>query len=56
MGTYHWHIPCAVEKWHFKKNHVGKYCKENCNPDHHPEVEKFNTVICEQRFKFFPLV
>lgn len=41
----------AVERWHFR-NHVGKYCRENCNPGDHPEVNHFNTVICEQKFKW----
>ena len=41
----------AVEKWHFK-GHVGEFCKNHCNPHDHPEVKDFNTVICEQRFKW----
>ena len=41
----------AVEKWHFR-NHVGEFCKKNCNPKDYPEVETYNTVICEQRFKW----
>ena len=41
----------AVEKWHFK-GHVGGFCKNHCNPHDHPEVKDFNTVICEQRFKW----
>jgi hypothetical protein len=40
-----------VEKFHFK-GHVGTFCKKNCNPNDHPEVKQFNTVICEQRFKW----
>ena len=48
MGSFA--IP-AVEKWHFK-GHVGEFCKNHCNPHDHPEVKDFNTVICEQRFKW----
>ena len=40
-----------MEKFHFP-NHVGEFCKKNCNPKDHPEVNAFNTVICEQRFKW----
>ena len=40
-----------MEKFHFK-GHVGKFCKENCNPYNHEEVNNFNTVICEERFKW----
>ena len=41
----------TVEKWHFP-NHVGSYCKNNCNPNDYDEVKEFNTVICEQKFKY----
>jgi hypothetical protein len=40
-----------VEKLHFK-THVGKFCKEYCNPYDHPEMLNFNTVVCEQQFKW----
>jgi len=45
------HVYSTVEKWHFK-NHVGKFCRENCNPYDFPETDKFNTVVCEERFKW----
>ena len=44
-------VTFVVEKWHFK-NHVGKFCRENCNPFAYEELKEFNTVVCEQRFKW----
>jgi hypothetical protein len=49
--TLHLLLFPSVEKWHFK-SHVGKFCKEHCDPKDFPEVKNFNTVICEERFKW----
>ena len=42
----------TVEKFH-ARGHVGTFCAENCMPELFPEVKNFNTVICEERFKWF---
>ena len=41
----------VVDKLHFK-GHTGIYCKENCDPRKVSELQKVNTVICEQTFKW----
>ncbi|GAQ90741.1 hypothetical protein KFL_006790040 [Klebsormidium nitens] len=46
-------VKAVVDKFHFDKNHVGKWCKEHVNPHHHPELTKANMSICEQRFSWF---
>jgi hypothetical protein len=52
MGTgYCVTVLLAVEKWHFR-NDVGAFCIKTCNPKDYPEVDTFNTVICEQRLKW----
>uniref|UniRef100_A0A7S0WRA5 Uncharacterized protein n=1 Tax=Pyramimonas obovata TaxID=1411642 RepID=A0A7S0WRA5_9CHLO len=40
-----------VETWHFR-SHVGAFCREHCNPNSHPEIKDFNTLVCEQHFKW----
>ncbi|GAQ84248.1 hypothetical protein KFL_001820010 [Klebsormidium nitens] len=42
-----------VDKFHYSKNHVGKWCKENVSPFLYPELEGANMSVCEQRFKWF---
>ena len=32
------------------KNHVGKWCLENCDPRKEKRLNKVNSVICEQKF------
>lgn len=41
----------VVDKLHFR-GHKGAYCKANCDPRKVPELQKVNTVICEQTFKW----
>ncbi|GAQ92741.1 hypothetical protein KFL_011160030 [Klebsormidium nitens] len=43
----------VVDKFHFKKNHVGRWCAANTNPYKHPELETANMSVCEQRFKWW---
>ncbi|GAQ93069.1 hypothetical protein KFL_012810030 [Klebsormidium nitens] len=43
----------VVDKFHFKKNHVGRWCAEHTNPYKHPELESANMSVCEQRFKWW---
>jgi hypothetical protein len=43
-------IPIVVDKFHFK-NHIGKWCIENCDPYKLPELVQVNTPVCEQLFK-----
>jgi hypothetical protein len=42
-----------VDKFHFKKNHVGRWCLKNTNPYAYKELEDANMSICEQRFKWW---
>jgi hypothetical protein len=44
---------CPVDKFHFKKNHVGRWCLKNTNPYAYKELEDANMSICEQRFKWW---
>ena len=39
-----------VDKFHFR-NHVDKWCQENCNPDKVGALKGVNTQVCEQLFK-----
>ena len=39
-----------VDKFHFR-NHVDKWCQDNCNPDKVEGLKGVNTQICEQLFK-----
>ena len=40
-------IKMIVDKFHFS-GHTGKFCKEHCNPNEIPEINKLNTEACEQ--------
>lgn len=42
----------VVDKLHFR-NHVDKWCKENCNPYDRIDLEGVDTEICEQTFAWF---
>lgn len=42
-------IDMVVDKLHFR-NHVDKWCKENCNPYDRKDLEGVDTEICEQTF------
>ncbi|GAQ91126.1 hypothetical protein KFL_007310030 [Klebsormidium nitens] len=50
---FHEETKKVVDKFHFKKNHVGRWCAENTNPYKHPELEAANMPVCEQRFKWW---
>ena len=39
-----------VDKFHFR-NHVDKWCQDNCNPDDCPALKGVNSQVCEQLFK-----
>ena len=39
-----------VDKFHFK-NHIDKWCQENCDPNEVKDLEGVNTPVCEQLFK-----
>ena len=39
-----------VDKFHFR-NHIVKWCQDNCNPDKVEGLKGVNTHICEQLFK-----
>ena len=39
-----------VDKFHFR-NHIDRWCQENCNPDHVKELQGVNSQVCEQLFK-----
>jgi hypothetical protein len=43
----------AVDKFHFKRNHIGRWCLKNTNPYTHKELKTANMSICEQRFKWW---
>ena len=42
-------VPIVVDKFHFR-NHVDKWCHENCNPYQIRELDGVNTESCEQTF------
>ena len=39
-----------VDKFHFR-NHIDKWCQDNCNPDTIEELDGVNSQVCEQLFK-----
>lgn len=41
----------AVDKFHFKKNHMGAWCDAMVNPYKVPALDNVNTEICEQSFR-----
>ena len=42
-------VQMRVDKLHIK-NHVGKWCLENCDPRNEKALKKVNSVVCEQNF------
>ena len=44
-------VPIVVDKFHFR-NHIDKWCQENCNPYKIAELNGVNTESCEQTFQW----
>ena len=42
-------VQMRVDKLHIR-NHVGKWCLENCDPTKEKRLDKVNSVVCEQKF------
>ena len=40
----------VVDKFHFRKNHKGKFCSKYTNPYKIPELKDANLSLCEQKF------